>query len=652
MGPIDRSLQSYDELLRKTRTLIRDATSSTTTTTKADECYNTLEAWIKVAEDSSDLRAAHYAESLLAALEGNLQRRIRTVFVPKQSYYEVVLQAYAVSKGKRQAAESAENVLDRMIALCKDYVDNSESEGSGVSPCEPSIKAWNIAINCWAKSGDLESGRRAESILKKMEDWKSFCNAHRLIAKDFPYSGCLPTERTVTGVLDAWSRSRHRHAPENASKLLHSVIESQRIGEARYKDVKLDAAVFNSCITTWTRSGRGREAATKAEEIMQVMNNLNETGDWKYNVYPNSRTYTMVLDAWARCEGVEHTGHAAHRAEQILNNMIRLYEEGYPIKPNTIAFTSCISAWARCQSLEAPERAQLLLSRLVRLFEDTGDNDFKPDNHCANAVVTSWARATQRQDSVEQAFAALRQVEEYCSIDLSGYAALLNALHAKGMADEALDLLKKLEDAGGKLAPTATEYNIVLNALAKCDRPAEADSLLRKMDRLAHAGRPKVKPDNRSYTILLDAWARCMHDDALLCTHNVLQEMITRYRTGDLQMKPDYLTFSVLMKACLKSLATREERRKAIDMALTAFHTDAYGELNHTSYALLLHVIVKQVDDLEERNKLLMEVFGRCRDEGMVSSDVYTTLRRHIDALLELDDKCSRNVPRKDWPMS
>ncbi|GKY95313.1 hypothetical protein MPSEU_000493100 [Mayamaea pseudoterrestris] len=641
----------YDDLLRKTDQLIKDLKmASSSQNRRAEDYYHTLEAWIRISEQRKTIDAAQHAERLLSALEKNLKGQRRTVLVPHASYYDVVLQAYAVCGGRKEAAEAAERILGRMLILCQEFTQHSE--GFVMRPCEPSTKSWNIAINCWAKSCDVDAGKMAERLFRKMVDWRSYCSFRRLKNKQFSFRGWPPTERTLTGVLDAWSQSRHAHAPERATKLLNEVVESKRLQDGRFTHIRLDAAAFNTCIAAWSRSSRGREAATNAEGILRTMTMMNEKATFA-KIAPNTRTYTMVLSAWAQCEKIERTGDAARRAESILNQMLRLYQDGSTIKPNILAFTNCIAAWANTQQNDAPERAEILLRRLIKLYNETGDADFKPDTYCGNAVVSAWARATRRPDSVEKAFLALRRMKSFCNIDMIGYSALLDALQKKGMADQALALLETIENVGdteSPLVPSVIEYNTVLSSLARCCRPEDAESLLTRMDDLAERPeRSSVKPDRLSFTIAMDAWSRSQRPDSLQGVSKLLEEMLKRYRAGEAKLKPDQFTFSVLMKACLQTRETDREKHYSLTKALKMFRMQEFGEYNHISYSLLVLVIMKQARE-HQKERLLASVFDRCKTAGAVSQGVINALGKSRLVSVDFDANWSRRVPRKEWP--
>jgi pentatricopeptide repeat protein len=281
--------------------------------------------------------------------------------------------------------------------------------------------------------------------------------------------------------------------------------------------------------------------------------------------------------------------------------------------------------------------------------------DFKPDTYCGNAVVSAWARAYHRPDSVEQAFMALRRMTRFCTIDLDGYSALLDALQKKGMADKSLKLLETIEGAGARdsrMLPRVNEYNSVLSALARSGRPKQAEELLAKMDTMAaRQGRSSTSPDKFSFTIVIDAWARNPDPSSFAGASRVLEEMLTRYRAGDIKVKPDHFTFSVVMKACLRTQSSDEDKQHSLDKALEVFRAIEFGKPDHVGYSAILLVIRKQACDLSLRRSLLASVFEECKAAGMVSQGVVDAVRQSdAFALHSLDAAWSKHVPRKEWP--
>lgn len=93
-------------------------------------------------------------------------------------------------------------------------------------------------------------------------------------------------------------------------------------------------------------------------------------------------TFLFTVDAWAKSgEG----GAAATRAEAILQHMNQLYQSGGhdTVKPTTGIFNAVINAWARSREKIAPVRAEQILEWMEKLHRN-GNLDIKPDKYTFN----------------------------------------------------------------------------------------------------------------------------------------------------------------------------------------------------------------------------------------------------------------------------
>lgn len=540
------------------------------------------------------------------------------------SHYDVVLQAYAVSGAGRRAAEAAEALLVQMLEACRAHVSapspppSSFAEGpppmktpkkQAVPPPEPTIKTFNIVLNCWAKSEASDSAERATRVVELMEEWTRECrnDAHD---DSRTYQGCYLNERSLVSLMEAWTHSRPDEAPERALAMLQeamfvadhphntdnsnpirgssgssSVTDARSLRDddhddrdqygghiRRYRHVQLDDAVFNAVIYAWVRSRRGRRAAVQAEEILQLMVQWSQVRHpspdgrnrssihHRARVQPTTRTYSLIIAAWAGCERREQRGDAARRAEAILWHMVQRHREGRggggsdssssggssdnhkndsAMKPNVILFTTCVAAWswAAIRCYDAPERAEQLWTMLNDLYTESEctDPDLEPSTELGNAVISTWSRCSSRADSVERACGALETLKQAQKADLISYNTVLDAMSKKGMGDEAIQLLQWLEDNassnssnGGPtcLMPDKVSYNSVLAALSRsnsnwCASAEKAEELLRKMetldpwtqsDILQHSLDGKIvryrRPDKLSYTCTFGAMYR------------------------------------------------------------------------------------------------------------------------------------------------
>jgi hypothetical protein len=615
---------------------------------------------MELAKEEYGLQAATRAQTLLDHMEA-------ASFIPKTSFYDVVLQAYAVSGGLQPAADGAQNLLERMLSRCRAYRnvtpdDNENPHGRPRPPPEPTAKTFNIVINCWSKSDVPQAGNRAEQVYAAMQTWGRECQSNRL--EDDPHSphhyhGCLPNSRSLNGVLIAWSKCGHAQAPERAMAILNRALEEQRLEVV--DAVMPNVTTFNAVIDTWVQSNRGREGAAKAEEILKLIIHWNQEKSMRGGILvPDTRSYTAVLNAWARCEAREQTGDAAKRAQDILFSMIRFYHDGVDVKPNLVSFTTCIAAWARCNDPSAPENAERLFDTLIQLYKESGDSDFEPTAEVGNAAITAWARAVHRPDSTERAIATLEKLKNFAEPDLISYNAVLSAYSKAGMGLKATEMLTWLEaSTETKLQPDIISYNSVLTALAKDREPGstqQAEALLEKMERLSESGKTHVRPNKISFTTVIDAWARSENAGQAWKAYALVTKMVKTYEAGDGSTKPDVFVFSVLMKACARTRGPQKDKHAALSMAFDAMkvlETTEFGPPNHIAFLSLMRAVNRLLGNESERVKLLASVFQRCAAGGHVSKQVIAEVQvSGLESLIQqLHPDWIRNVPPRDRPL-
>ena len=65
---------------------------------------------------------------------------------------------------------------------------------------------------------------RAWSEQRLLQEERTFDSNHEY----GPYSTyCVPNQRTLASVMDAWAKSRHSDAPEHVLQLLHKALEEE-----------------------------------------------------------------------------------------------------------------------------------------------------------------------------------------------------------------------------------------------------------------------------------------------------------------------------------------------------------------------------------------------------------------------------------------
>ncbi|GAX25939.1 hypothetical protein FisN_6Hh021 [Fistulifera solaris] len=455
-----------------------------------DHLSKNLEAWMEACLEGHGIYAAQHALSVLETMEANFDQTTSAFYTPSTSFYDIVFHAFASCRGRREAAETVQSVLQRMLERAK--------KSRRYYP-QPTTKTFNIALNCWAKSNEYDAGLRAEELWHVMSEWHE--NYRHEMNRGRPVQ-CSPNERTMAALVEAWGNSGHEDTPDRVLYLLQHAIDQQKT-----QAPLVNAIVFSNAIRAVTRHNHPL-GAEKAEEILRLMQ--------QSHVQPNTRTYAAVLHAYTSAAESNQMRiskpDSAKRATAILYQMIQNYREGAAgVKPNVYCFTTCIAAWARCQDgdgneLNPQECAEGLWGDLVQLYLETSDPAFRPSVETGNAVLMAWMRATHVADAMDRGDDVLKRMRQFTKPDLRSYNILLNGMNWRGMGEQALKLIEWMERQGPELRPDRFSFNSVLAALAK-DRTLphaqeKAEVVLRRMEFSS------VGADHFSYATVLDAWAR------------------------------------------------------------------------------------------------------------------------------------------------
>lgn len=613
-----------------------------------DDYSAVMDGWSKLDLEDNEREAADYSYSLLKRLEANVDPSqggdVTNRLKPDTACYNFVLQAYALSKST-YGGERAESLLESMIATCRNYAINTPDGGKSIIPPEPNQLSFNIAINAWAKSKHEDAGNQAEQIFSKMESWQRECQEYT------HFQGATPNSRSVCGVMNAWAQSRSKEAAERVMSILHLVVDKKKrqlLGDLSLSGTVVTPVVimFNSAIHAWVHSNQGKAGATKAEEVLTMLIELyqsNAFGDVDENdendigLAPTTRTFTLVMDAWARSEGTEPNGEGVERAQNILEAMIELYKQGLPVKPNVYSFTTVASAWARCRgSSESAERAEALLNMMLQLYEDTGDEDFRPNKVTATAVITAWAKSGQ-PDASTRALAILQKIEAYCQPDIITYNSVLNACSATGNFNLVLDVFRRLKDNTAVKADTIS-YNTVISAAAKTytrHGAIQASKLLDEIETQYNQGNRKLCPSAFTYSAAMNAWSKSNSEDQADRAYELFQRMMHAAKVGNLSGNIDVVVVTTLISVCanLPKLSSPARKRAALKYAIQIFEllkSDFGGSPNCFTYRMMMKCCRNLTQSNSECASLMEGIFSRCCDDGFVSRIEFAIFRENV----------------------
>jgi len=163
-------------------------------------------------------------------------------------------------------------------------------------------------------------------------------------------------------------------------------------------------------------------------------------------------------------------------------------------------------------------------------------NTCRPNTRTYNAVINAWAKAETLSSGEKAEKVLLTFRENYLSTH---------------------DII---------IQPSDKSYNKVINAWAKCrlrDAASQAERILKFMDDDFQSGRnTNAKPNAVSYNTVLMANTYLNGEEAASNAYRILQKIEQIYKDGDENMKPDSITYYMVIKTF-----SRVQDSKSLQMA-------------------------------------------------------------------------------------
>lgn len=195
---------------------------------------------------------------------------------PNTDHFNQVLIAWSRSKLSKAAAQRAEDILNHMILL---------SKRKGNEHLKPNIGSYTAAVAAWAKSGDDDSGRRSEKLLKQAE--------HQFrVNNDASVS---PDTIIYNFVIDAHAKTSSLRAPQRARAVLDRQIRLYNEGNKKCRpDIYSFTSVLSSCASL-VGSATNEEKRKAFEIATSTFSDM-----YRFNLVPNHVTYGTMLKACGR----------------------------------------------------------------------------------------------------------------------------------------------------------------------------------------------------------------------------------------------------------------------------------------------------------------------------------------------------------------
>jgi hypothetical protein len=714
--------QRTSNILRHLTSKIQGTVSGQINSLNLTDIHALLDDWYRCAISSKSISiggshmgivAAEKAEALLSALEKNydylisdygerkqlvsmtLSKNSVLPLVPDQATYNLVCRVYASCDGGKEAAIRAESILGRMIQ--RQVFHDAQKSGIGGTnnsilskwvPPHPNNITFNTVLNAWAKSENC--GNECEQSFRNMERY-SYYYERLLTSQDLRNTAARmvkPNVRSLSAVVEAWTNSNMDYGSDRAVAILETAIEKwiHRTTDQGLKNnhsptiIKPNNFLVHQVLNALAKSGKGYSAAKKAEQIFHLILNVEENGGIQSGSITDdsgddvlaldTRTMTLVLECWTNCV-TDGDVIPAQNAEHILNEMDKLYSQGKNVKPNSIAYTSCILAWARTNTEQAPEKAESILNRLIRSYEESKDEDLRPTTMPFSACIHSYARS-RRPDACARAIMLLEKLKPYGKADTLTYNMLLDVCskshERKNSHKLALELWHSMDVC--RVERDTVTYTTLIDTITK-DGEAEyiemAIGLLEHMIDQWISGRSHLKPSILSFTDIINGYAKSSQAKKSERAYKVFQRALELSKIQGSDIHPDVRFFSTFISACANENGDATDKRKALKLALQVFSSsmDQYGKPNHYTFSALLKACGRLAEDVPERCRLLEQVFIQCRDEKQVSKSVVYRIQRAFPKVLQMKllKDCKvvngslivpevwyENVPRRDRP--
>jgi pentatricopeptide repeat protein len=297
---------------------------------------------------------------------------------------------------------------------------------------------------------------------------------------------------------------------------------------------------------------------------------------------PNVIAYSSIINCWSKSGSKDASNHV----EKLSGRM-----EFNGIKPNMITYTSCLATYARSDSETGAKKASDLLTRMKKMYRDTGDESLKPTIVSYFSVIDGWARSDSKDAGVE-AEQLLREVEDlYRGGDLGmkpdvGVYARVIAAHSKsrkkGSDGKAIGLLRRMQkfaltgDENVALAkPNVVCYNTLIGSYGRRGLPINAFNILNQMDQFNSRitdESDKVIADEHSLNSIIYALSRSDLKGKAQKAMKMLERLENSHIDGNWRCKPSARRYNMVIATCSNTFkSTGQEKSQALAIALNVF---------------------------------------------------------------------------------
>ena len=526
-------------------------------------CEHAKEMWTHLKNRSDDYRLTASTYELMLSILANwghvdtaqsLLKDICHDLTPTVEMHNSILRAWSNSSYD-DAPEQAQAFLQRM-----------QRDKQGMP--KPDGNSYNIVIDSWCSSNLRRAVDNAESLLNQMKvarlrttlaSYQCIISAlakmgeakraeallTRLV-KDYSVqfdAELKPGIEPFQSVLRAYSKYYH---PDAASRAESVLTHMKELYQSDMLDTMPNVWSYNVVMLCWVHS-KSADASKRAKLIFDEMQN--------HGVQPDTTSINTLLNAYANRAG-------AYQTEKLFWELFDRFIEdpNHNPQPDVISFSTLLKAFTKSSDPNAPERAEALLNKLHEL-DQSGWENCKPDVMVFAGVIQCWGKS-KKLHAPEKAESFLRRMQEFSqagNVDMEPdtvcWNSTINAWAHAGNGDRAEALLKEMlanyiKRKRPTAAPNVITFSAVLSAWRKtrfsAEAPERAELLLQRMEQLYQSGDLDVKPNVVTYSIVLDCLAYAKRKSAAEKAESILHQMI---QSNDNDVEPNIVSYNACLKA-------------------------------------------------------------------------------------------------------
>ena len=288
-------------------------------------------------------------------------------------------------------------------------------------------------------------------------------------------------------------------------------------------------------------------SAIKAEEIFRTVISQSIQGKSvdEAIIGPTIAQFELVCSALIKSRRLQ-------RAHNLIEWMDNLYQsQQYHIKPTAPCYQALITAFSKRNE---PEKGELLFHKFMESFKNDEGLFDEALTSSANHVIHAYSRKRKAQ----KAYNLLYYIGQTDGIypDTFSFNAVLSGYMREKNIEKCIQVLQLMEDMAesGQLNITSVSYNTVMQCAVDCNLTEKVEEIFERMQEMSRKI-TKVKPDSRTYNILMNAYSQLSGKEGARKCEDLLRQMEENFQAGEANVKPvgNSCLFLIIRSTCIES---------------------------------------------------------------------------------------------------